>query len=513
MASVPASDRARRRRAGWCGLLPLLLASLAGCTSLLNPYIDAKRETITYAETDHFPELRKAAGNADKVRKQALEYRDQHVITRSLLSYGVFGAAAAGGIAALYGAHRDVVLGLGLGAAGGFSYGELFVGADKIAVYSAAGRALYCVVAAADAVSATGKTLAILTAKPDGEDDPGGVYWQQNAELEALLSLDWGEKYPQVVKEAKQARTEYAAAIVNLNTFTALDNDFATAANQTAAMILEAMEQKLSAIQPDLAAVLRAAEGIGGVGVAYVKRVTPPEVEPTTAEALPPGDEEKIKLAFATTQVKQAAVKINERITGATNRMGQVGTACVLNLPTAAILSISQTNVTLGKGQTVTLVARGGKLPLTSVWQGTAPSSKQIEVVMSSGREIFLFGKEALPPGEFTLLIRDSLAAPGEVEVKINSATAKLAAKPDKVTVKAAGSAKNVVLSGGKKPYTYSWVVAAGGHAPDKITVEVANGTVKLTGKEGLKTGDHSLLLSDSATPPQTVIVKVKAEE
>ena len=211
---VPASDDARRRRAGRCGLLllPLLLASLAGCTSLFNPYIDAERTTRTYDETDPFPELRLAAANAEMLRQKAQKYRDEHVVIRSLLSHGAFGAAAAGGIAALYGAHRDLVLGLGLGAASGVSYGQLFVGADKVTIYSAAGRALYCVVAAADSVGTAGKTLDILTTKaipttnPGDKKKPGGAYWQQDVRLEQLLRLTWGSKHAKAEKEAREKK-------------------------------------------------------------------------------------------------------------------------------------------------------------------------------------------------------------------------------------------------------------------------------------------------------------------
>jgi hypothetical protein len=511
--------------------------------SFINPYIDADRRVPTYAETDPFPELREAAANAEKLRQKALTYRDEHVVTRSLLRYGVFGAAAAGGVVAIYDGPSDLVLGLGLGAAGGYSFGELFVGADKITIYSAASRALRCVAAAADAVGATAKTLAILTAEPsddddpdakddpdaekddsdakedpDAEKDPGGSYWQQDARLEELLALDWDSAdLAEEVKEARLARAEYAAAVANLETFKALARSFATAADQAAAMILEAMEQRLSAIQPNLDAVLRAAEGIGGLGAAYVKRVTPSEKpkngveQKAVGEKPKPKSEEKIELPIVTAQVKQAAVKINEQITAETNRMGQVGTACVLNLPTAAKLSVSPTEVTLGEGQTVMLIASGGKLPLTSVWKDKAPSSKQIEVALSSGREIFLFGKTDLPAGELTLLVRDSLAVPGEVEIKITTASAKLTAEPVEVTVKAYTSA-SIAVSGGTAGYSANWFFKEGETAP-KIEIKVEGGAITLTGESGLPAGgEHSMLITDSATPPGAVLVKVKTE-
>jgi len=258
-------------------ILPTLLVSLTACTSLINPYIDVPRTPPTYAEADPFPELRQAAEDAEKLRQKALNYRKQHVVTRSLLGYGVFGAAAAGGVVALYDGPRDLVLGLGLGAGGAYIFGELFVSTDKVTIYSAAARALNCVVGAADAVSATGKILATLTARS------GGTYWQRDNDLGATLAVLANDDSEEVA-EAWTARAEYAAAVANLETFKALDPNYATAANQAAGMILEAMEQRISAVQPNLDAVARAAEGISGLGVAYVKRVAPKKPDPNEME-------------------------------------------------------------------------------------------------------------------------------------------------------------------------------------------------------------------------------------
>lgn len=518
-----ARDGAQKGRAGLCGLalvLPMLLASLTAC-SLVDPYIVAERKVPEYATEDPFPVLRAAADNANELRKTALKYRKQHVVTRSLLGYGVFGAAVAGGVVALYDGPADLVLGLGLGAAGAYTFGELFVGTDKITIYSAAGRALNCVVGAADAASATGKDLDTLTAKPKNTGNSGGSYWQQDNWLGVLLEILEGQPDAELV-EARKARAEYAAAVANLETFKALDRSFATATDQAANMILEAMEQRISAVQPNLDAVLRAAEGIGGLGVAYAKRVTPEDPEDTeqmleSAGILEATREQKIdkakeELPIVTALVKQAAAKINERLTSATNRIGQMGTTCVLDLPEAAKLSVSPTEVTLGEGQIAKLVSSGGKLPLTATWQGKAPSSDHIEVPPPSGREISLFGKTDLPVGEFTLLIRDSLAAPGEVEIKVTTATARLAAEPSEVTVKASESA-SIAVSGGTAGYNARWFLKVGETEP-QIRINVEGGAITLTGESGLPAGEeHSLLITDSATPPGTAFVKVKTEQ
>lgn len=182
----------------------------------------------------------------------------------------------------------------------------------------------------------------------------------------------------------------------------------------------------------------------------------------------------------------------------------------MLDLPAAVKLTVSPTEVALGEGQTATLVASGGKLPLTTVWKDKAPSSKQIEVAQSSGREIFLIGKTDLPAANYTLLVRDSLAAPTEVEIKITTVSGKLTAQPGEVTITDKTPA-TVAVRGGTAGYSASWF-----KTEPKIDVKVDDGTITLTAQEGLATGgEHSLLITDSATPPGAafVFVKVKTDE
>lgn len=125
---------------------------------------------------------------------------------------------------------------------------------------------------------------------------------------------------------------------------------------------------------------------------------------------------------FLTEEVSFAANDINNAITKATNEMDQLGTVCVLDLPAIAELSISPSEVTVAKDQTITLRVSGGKEPFTTTWRGTSPRNNQIDIV-PSGQSILVIGNSALEslPRDtaLELVITDSLAAPNEVVIKV----------------------------------------------------------------------------------------------
>lgn len=405
------------RLSPWLWFVAVLF--LSGCESVwLDPYIDLPDRDLakTYGQTGTFPQLLDAASATETLRQKANSNREQLVVGRSILSYGAFGAAAAGGIAALYGASTDLVLGFGVGAATAYGAGTLFTSTDRIDTYSAANRALNCVVGSADATMATAKSLDQLTTS-------GAYHINKTSLRNHITSFIWSQD---LLDAALLAEREYQTALDNVNTFKALDPTFAVAVTDTTDTIVFAMEERIRATQPDLATVLKVAQGIGVAGVAYVKDVTPPAATPPPAGLLKtPSPADTAMLVSLTTRVSEAATRINEMATSATNRMDQLGSNCILNLPPIAPLTISQTEVVLSQDQIVTLNSAGGKLPLTYTWQGTTPSADQIEVILSSGKEIVLVGKAGLaglPAGtEYDLAIRDSLAAPNEVLIKVKT--------------------------------------------------------------------------------------------
>ena len=396
---------------------------LSGCTRVwLDPYINLPNRELSegYEPSDGFPQLLIAAQQAEELRRTASEYRTDLVEKRSLLSYGAFGAAAAGGIAALYGAHSDLVLGLGLGAAGAYGAGTLFTSTDRIDTYSAANKALNCVVETADSVLATAAKLDEMIAI----DSTASLDMQA---LEAAIA-DGSTAVNNVNADASlvelnartfQAMDEYLAAKKNVDMFRALDPEFAVAVTQTRDVIIFAMEERIRQSQPSLANILQVAQGIGVSGVNYVQEVTAVEIDSSQTLRF----EEPEAVALSAEQLSETVKAINEAIDEATNKMAQIGNTCIFEQAPIAPLTVMPAQITLTADQTITLDITGGKEPFIAMWQGAnQPTDKQIEVVVS-GRQVVLVGKSTLDDiaaqSEFVLVIRDTLAAPKEGQVKV----------------------------------------------------------------------------------------------
>lgn len=407
---------------------PLLLG---GCASLFDPYIDVERPNSFDPVNDPMPMLQKAATSAEATRQKAAQNRTDYTVTRSVLNYGTFGAAAAGGIAALYGAHRDLVLGLGVGAATGYSGSTLFASTDIVTTYLDASKALGCVVGRADTAIAAGKSLSELTAPGIGANTKKGAYAAKADELNDLRNdptLDWsGSQLKAVVDAADAADAGYRGAVQNVAVFMDHDGDFATAVSRTVTAITAVMNDRINKALPDISAVLRAGEGIGKLGLAFVDSQSAGKPKSTSGTSVTtrslsprtPGD--PAKLAALTTEVKQITDKINQTLTGATNGIGEVGTICVLPDATPTALSADQTEINVSKDQTVTVTLKGGKLPLTRTWQGTDPSASGLDAALFD-RTVVFTGRSGLKPGtSYTLLVRDSLAAASEVKIKVTT--------------------------------------------------------------------------------------------
>ena len=516
----------------------ILVLTLGGCTELkpyFNPYIDAKR-TLCKGENESnncksltaFPQLRDAAESTEELRQNTIEHRNGLAWGKSITSYLTFGAAAAAGVAALYDAHRDLILGLGLGATGAYSFGTLFIGGDKISIYSAAGSALGCVVDSADSAVATGESLETQT-----KDKSRYAELQTKlAELVYDPDIKWDsdEESKGLYANGLTALAEYEAALTNIGTFKAQDSRFATAIDRTAALILEEMNKRIEQVQPNLESVLRSAEGIGGQGVALAKRVTPekkPEAKKEGEEAIekaqdlmaaeapqPPDATQRANIANRAIQVKAAAKKLNETVTAEINQISAVATRCALDIPAVAPLTTTKTVVDIEKEKQVVVEFTGGKLPLTADWTGTVPGDDQFQDLLTRGHDVIVTAKASLSEGKtYHLLVRDSLAAPGEVEITVNTPKASFSADPTEVTLKKKDDTKTVTLSGGKAAYTAAWVQEVGKPNPDdKIKVDISGDKLTLTAKKDFAASDaYKLAVTDSSDPKKSVTITIKS--
>ncbi len=388
---------------------PLVLAGvlLAGCNSVwLDPYLDPPEEQARLSrESRLLPQLLAAGQRGEALQRRAGSHRNELVVGQSVLKYGAFGLATAAGVSALYSAHRDLILGLSLGAAGSFGAGSLFASQDRVGIYLAAGRAFGCVVATADSAIATADSLARQKT----------IYDRTNGQL---LSLTGGNSTPQV----KTAIAEYETAIRNFEAYLALDATFASSVRRATDIILEAMNKRISDTEASFDSILKVAQNIGPVGVAYATAAAPATADRSktvaAVESPPPDPETVAKLAA---DLQAAAKTINDGIAAATNSIAQIGLVCVLDLPPDGQLTLSQAEVTVGENQTVTVVAQGGKTPLTFTWLGATPAEGALQVVPTGQRDFVLIGRKVEGGKTYKMLIRDALAAPQSVTLTVKT--------------------------------------------------------------------------------------------
>lgn len=385
---------------------------LGGCASLFDPYIDVPRNA-SFQQGDPFQSLQAAATGAETARQKANKNRTDYVVTRSVLNYGTFGAAAAGGVAALYGAHRDLILGLGVGAATGYSASTLFASNDIVTTYLDAGKALGCVVGRADTAIAAGKSLSTLTASGTG------AYDQKAGDLAETLKDFKDSGTSAAVTDARAALAAYRTAVQNVQVFEAHDGDFAAKVNLAVKGITDVLNDRIDKNVPDAAAVLRAAEGIGKLGVAFVN------IQPArNAESIGPrtATTKNVALLVAqTAEVKEITANIQKTITDATNGIGEIGAACILAQATPTVLTADQTAVTVSKDQTQTIPLKGGKPVITWSWQGEDPTTKGLDAAVFD-RTVVLTGRSGLQAGgPYTLVLRDSQTVASEVKIAVTT--------------------------------------------------------------------------------------------
>src|SRR5262249_20948682 len=148
-----------------------------GC-SVFEPYVDIPQLQIGSGEP--FTNLRSAIVDMEKQRTDNVKSRrDEQVIIRNSLGLITFGSAAGAGGAALFGAHRNTVLGLGIAAAASYTGGTLFFGPERSRLYSAANQTLYCIAIAGYGAVSAAETIEMQTTK--------GAYEKTKAQIDNLL--------------------------------------------------------------------------------------------------------------------------------------------------------------------------------------------------------------------------------------------------------------------------------------------------------------------------------------
>jgi hypothetical protein len=393
----------------------------SGCGGVwLDPYIDSppRKFEDSYNDTK-LPNLFSAAKDAEEQRLETANFRSDLSTSQAFLRYGAFGAAAAGGIAATYGAHRDLILGLGLGATATYAAESLFASKDRIGVYRAGADTLGCIVGTADSVLATDKTIEKLTG------DAGPVTRQKDS-LEGYLhdsSIRWEDTDKQ---NAMTAISKAEAMRTNIASFRAQDASFASAIRQSSRTTVETVNIRTENLQGDISEVIKQARNIGVAGLSYADMVSSPKVAANkAANRTAPTADQTYRLRAMTAGLNSAIDKVSKLIKEATNGIDEVATLCVLREAVVIEnLGVSPNNLAIGKDQTATLSISGGRGPFTVGWKGKHPASDEAEFNHHlNGRQVLVVGKSALKSssGPFKLEISDSRAAEETVVVTITA--------------------------------------------------------------------------------------------
>lgn len=240
---------------------------MAGC-SVLQPYVEYP-EGVSQGPQDAMAATRAQSENIDAIRERVAANRNETMITRNVLGLGVFGAIVGAGTTALYGGSADLVLGLGIGGATGYTAGQLYVPATKSQLYATAAGSLHCVSNAGFELDATASAAREQRKKLNDQADQLSKELSQCKDSDLLDESD--------AESARNALAAYTKADAQLDAVLAKDAEVADRLRQGSDRIVDALNAELGKNQPNLANVLNAASNVGPMGRAIVS--SQPSVE------------------------------------------------------------------------------------------------------------------------------------------------------------------------------------------------------------------------------------------
>ncbi len=357
---------------------------LNGC-SLFKPYVDPAPLPIDIKSSE-VPLLDAAISELEGIQTTIRNKRNETKYEQTTLGLAAFGAATASAVSGMYGAGRDLILMLGLGAAGSYTAGSLWFNDTKIKLYSSADKTLGCVANKGYSASSLVKSLTTEEKVIDTSSLPKNC-------------------------------AEYNAAKFNLKLFKAQDPALAEKVRTAGRKIIGKLNDELEKNEPSLENMASAGKQIGSLGSSFGKpadfSATGKDERSESASLSQPSCDETVK-TFST--------RVNNAINSAIEQFDVID-SCDLAVNTLTPLVADPSTVNIGKDEEVRIRITGGKDgSVIARWKGNIPKSDQIQFIFDSIRGIRISGKSNITSGSnFDLEILDLASIPNSIVVKVSA--------------------------------------------------------------------------------------------
>jgi hypothetical protein len=358
------------------------------------------------------PKLDESLAKIDAWLKVTEAQRDSTSVTQRTLNLMTFGLGLGAATAGVYGAHRDTIMGFGLGAGTSYTAGALFVPADQTTLYNTAMKSLVCIRTKASALHA-----AVDSAEKRRTGDLRRSY------LEEQMDPKPCDPPPALKTAFQSAERARARAVAALDAARAADSSAGDKTSDAAANVIVALNEELTKRAASAEAVLGAGKSIFGIaaGIAASPAAPPPDSDKEVSPAERSLDRGPLCRAPSVEEVNalEATYKATEAtINSALNAVAALDTACVFVAAAISPLIISQEEITLATDGSYVLTISGGRPPYSAQWVNTQPTGVSHQVV-SPGSIVLSAGASAKSGSEYKLEVSDSSLVPYKKPIKV----------------------------------------------------------------------------------------------
>lgn len=413
-------------------LIAVFAFVLASCKTVVDPFVPYPERPTDRSEPalDSKYALDRAMARLYKARSTLQDYAEQQAQILAASKGGVFGGALGALASGLYGGSRDLIVGFGLAGGGSYALGQLYGPAGYAAAYRSGLRALSCI----DETASPVRAAIVMVRQPRRELS------DSIANLDTLVG--------NASKHSDAARPPLASAITashktleeaskagaSADKILLIEEPVAARVNRATDRIVDDVNARIEAQQPDAAAAAALARSIGTLGLAGIadakaatlglggeirqRGVVTEGAKPTVKSEAQRLAEE---LGVAKQRVESAIAVLSDAVTKhAATTEDAIRTALVAckldDISVATLAKAPAGNVELEAGKTYGFTISGGQAPYGLIVLGSPPE-----------------GIEFTPPvswnGSFTIKTSAKWAKGAEANVEIRDSASKSPAK------------------------------------------------------------------------------------